>query len=194
MNRRDSLKGLGSLVAGNLLSPAMLADFLQTAAAIKEGKSAWQPRLLSAQQAALLPELVEVIIPVTDTPGAKAALAHVFIDLYVKDCYPKAQQEVFLKGLDNLDAVSQKQSGRTFLKLSQAGRLDLLKQLEKESWERSEPVEQSFIRMLKNLTLIGFFSSQPGATKAAEYARSPGPFEGCTDLKPGQKADALPFI
>jgi len=194
MNRRDTLKGLGLLVGGNLLAPAVLADFLQTAAAIKEGKGAWQPRLLSARQAALLPELVEVIIPATDTPGAQAALAHVFIDLYVKDCYPKAQQEVFLKGLDNLDAVSRKQAGRDFLKLSPAERLGLLKQLEKESWERGEPVEQSFIRMLKNLTLMGFFSSQPGATKAAEYVRSPGPFEGCTDLKPDQKADALPFI
>jgi len=194
MNRRDSLKGLGLLVGGNLLAPALLASFSQTAAAIKEGKEKWQPRLLSAEQAALLPELVEVIIPTTDTPGAKAALVHVFVDLYVADCYPKAQQELFLKGLDTLDDVSRKQAGRAFLKLSAAERLGLLKQLEKASWESSEAVEQSFVRMLKNLTLMGFFCSQPGATRAAEYQRSPGPFEGCTDLKPGQKADALPFI
>ncbi|MFL6214835.1 MAG: gluconate 2-dehydrogenase subunit 3 family protein [Blastocatellia bacterium] len=194
MNRRDSLKALGLLVGGNLLAPAALADFLQTAASIKEGKGAWQPRLLSAQQAALLTELVEVIIPATDTPGAKAALAHVFVDLYVKDCYPEAQQQVFLKGLDDLDAASRKQQGGGFLKLSPDERLALLKQLERESWERDEPVEKSFIRMLKNLTLVGFFSSQPGATRAAEYTRSPGPFEGCTELEPGQRADAMPFI
>ncbi|HKQ04563.1 MAG TPA: gluconate 2-dehydrogenase subunit 3 family protein [Blastocatellia bacterium] len=194
MNRRDSLKGLGLLVGGNLLAPSLLASFLQTATAIKEGKEKWQPRLLSAEQAALLPELVEVIIPTTDTPGAKAALVHVFVDLYAADCYPKAQQELFLKGLDTLDDVSRKQAGRAFLKLSAAERLGLLKQLEKASWESNEAVEQSFVRMLKNLTLMGFFCSQPGATRAAEYQRSPGPFEGCTDLKPGQKADALPFI
>jgi hypothetical protein len=190
MNRRDSLKGLGLLVGGNLLTPGAVADFLQTAASIKAGDSLWQPRLLSARQAALLQELVEVIIPTTDTPGAKAALTHVFVDLYVKDCYPKAQQELFLKGLDDLD----KQLRRPFLDLSPDERLGLLKQMEKESWDKGEAVEQSFIRMLKNLTLVGFFSSQPGATKAAEYLRSPGPFEGCTELKPGQKADALPFI
>src|SRR5689334_4130978 len=159
MNRRESLKGLGLLVGGNLLAPSVLGDFLQTAAAIKEGKRNWTPQLLSGQQAALLPELVEVIIPTTDTPGAKTALVHVFVDLYVKDCYPKAQQEVFLKGMDNLDAISQQKFGRAFLKLSKDERLDLLKQLEKESWEKGEPVEQSFIRMLKNLTLMGFFSS-----------------------------------
>jgi glucoside 3-dehydrogenase (cytochrome c) hitch-hiker subunit len=194
MNRRDSLKGLGLLVGGNLLAPSLLASFSQTAAAIKEGKEKWQPRLLSAEQAALLPELVEVIIPTTDTPGAKAALVHVFVDLYVADCYPKAQQELFLKGLDTLDDVSRKQAGRAFLKLAAAERLGLLKQLEKASWESNEAAEQSFVRMLKNLTLMGFFCSQPGATRAAEYQRSPGPFEGCTDLKLGQKADALPFI
>jgi hypothetical protein len=66
--------------------------------------------------------------------------------------------------------------------------------LEQESWEKDVPVEKSFIRMLKNLTLVGFFSSQSGATKTAEYTRSPGPFEGCTELKPGQRADAMPFI
>jgi hypothetical protein len=194
MNRRDSLKQLGLLVGGNLLASGAVADFLQTAASIKAGDRPWQPRLLSARQAALLQELVEVIIPKTDTPGAKEALTHVFVDLYVNDCYPKAQQELFLKGLDEIDTLSRKQLRRPFLELSPDERLGLLKQLEKESWDRGEAVEQSFIRMLKNLTLTGFFSSQPGATKAATYARSPGPFEGCTELKPGQKADALPFI
>ena len=194
MNRRDSLKGLGLLVGGNLLAPAVLADFLQTAASIKEGKAAWQPRLVTAPQAALLTELVEVIIPATDTPGAKDALAHVFVDLYVKDCYPAVQQQVFLKGLDDLDSASRKQHGRDFLKLSADERLKLLNQLEHESWQQNEPVEKSFIRMLKNLTLVGFFTSQPGATKTAQYMRSPGPFEGCNELKPGERADAMPSI
>jgi len=180
MNRRDSLKGLGLLVGGDLLATSAVSDFLQTAASIKAGDSRWQPRLLSARQAALLEELVEVIIPRTDTPGAKEALTHVFVDLYVKDCYPKAQQEIFLKGLDDLDEISRKQLQRPFLDLSPDERLGLLKQIEKESFDRGESVEQSFIRMLKNLTLMGFFTSQPGATKTATYERSPGPFEGCT--------------
>jgi hypothetical protein len=194
MNRRDSLKQLGLLVGGNLLATGAVADFLEIAASIKAGERPWQPRLLSARQAALLQELVEVIIPKTDTPGAREALTHVFVDLYVNDCYPKAQQELFLKGLDEVEAISRKQLRRPFLELAADERLALLKQLEKESWDKGEAVEQSFIKMLKNLTLTGFFSSQPGATKAASYARTPGPFEGCTELKPGQKADALPFI
>jgi hypothetical protein len=194
VNRRDSLKQLGVLVGGNLLATGTVADFLQIAASINAGDRRWQPRLVSAPQAALLQELVEVIIPKTDTPGAKEALTHVFVDLYVNDCYPKAQQEILLKGLDQVDALSRKQFSRPFVDLSPDERLGLLTRMEKESFDKGEAVEQSFIRMLKNLTLTGFFSSQPGATKAATYARSPGPFEGCTELKPGQKADARPFI
>jgi hypothetical protein len=191
MNRRESLRGLGLLAGSHFLPPALLADFLQSAAAVKEGRSAWVPRIVSAEQAKLLPELVEVILPATDTPGAKDALVHVFVDLYVKDCYPAPQQEAFLKGLDGVDALGKKEHGRSFLELSGEQRLGLLSRMERESFERNEPVEQSFIRMLKNLTLLGYFSSEPGATRGAEYIHDPGPFKGCVDLKPGQKADVL---
>lgn len=191
MNRRDTLKGLAVLAGGNLLAPSLLADFLQTSASLKKRKTRWKPKFVSPQHATLLAELVEVIIPKTDTPGAKEAFVHVFIDLYVKDCYPQAQQEIFLKGLNNLATISQKDFDKPFLQLSKEERLTLLKQLEKESWQKGEAVEQSFIKMLKNLTLLGYFSSQPGATKAADYVQSPGPFKGCIDLKPGQKVQAL---
>ncbi|HUK89230.1 MAG TPA: gluconate 2-dehydrogenase subunit 3 family protein, partial [Blastocatellia bacterium] len=175
---------------GNLLSRSVLADFLRISASVKQG-SKWAPQFVPVKHAALLPELVDVIIPVTDTPGAKDALVHVFVDLYVKDCYTKAQQEIFLKGLDSVEVTSQKGFGRPFIELSKKEQLGLLSGLEKESWEKHEPTDESFIRMLKNLTLLGYFSSQPGATQAAEYERSPGPFEGCIDMKPGQKVDAI---
>jgi hypothetical protein len=191
MNRRKTLKGLALLAAGNLLTPPLLADFLRISASLQKGGNRWKPRFVTPQQALLLEELVEVILPATDTPGAREALVHVFIDLYVKDCYPKAQQEIFLKGLDTLDAVSQGESGRPFLKLSKEERLAFLKRLEKESWEKKEAEGQSFIKMLKKLTLLGFFSSQPGATKAAEYVESPGPFQGCIEVKTGQKVQAV---
>jgi hypothetical protein len=191
MNRRKTLKGLALLAGGNLLAPSLLADFLQISASLQKGNARWKPLLVSPQQALLLGELVEVILPATDTPGAREAFVHVFIDLYVKDCYPKAQQEIFLKGLDNLDAASRQESRRPFLQLSKEERLAFLKRLEKESWEKKEAEEKSFIKMLKRLTLLGFFSSQPGATKAAEYVESPGPFQGCIDLKSGQKVHAL---
>src|SRR5215204_3345793 len=103
MDRRQTLKALGALAASNLAGTSLLADFFRVSASIREDGAAWAPKLLSPEQAALLPELVETIIPRTDTPGAKDALVHVFVDLFVKDCYPKAQRDMFLGGFAGLE-------------------------------------------------------------------------------------------
>jgi hypothetical protein len=191
MNRRETIKSLGLLAAGSAISPSVLAEYFRASAAIAERAETWSPRFVPAARADLLADLVETIVPATDTPGAREALVHVFVDLYVKDCYPRERQEVFLKGLEDLDAVSTKALGRRFLELSGVERLALLVRLEKESLERGEPAEASFVRSLKAVTLLGYFSSKPGVTKATSYVQSPGPFKGCVDLKPGQKGDAL---
>jgi gluconate 2-dehydrogenase gamma chain len=191
MNRRETLAGLGALAGAALLPSTVLAEFLRDAAAVGDAGGAWTPKFFTPAQAKLLPELVEVIIPATDTPGAKSALVHVFVDLYVRDCYPKAQQELFVKGLDALDGVARARFGRPFLELAPADRLGLLVEEERASLGRSETPDKSFVRMLKHLTLLGYFSSRPGATQAAQYEHAPGPFEGCIPLTPGTKVHAL---
>jgi hypothetical protein len=191
MNRRERLRAIG-LVAGSHLVPAsVLAEFMRCSSAIAKGAEEWTPRLVAGPRAALLAELVDVVIPRTDTPGARDALVHVFVDLYARDCYPKPQQEAFLRGLDEIEAIAARERSRPFRDLSADEKLALLLRLEAASVAKDEPVDQSFVRMLKNATLLGFFTSEPGATKAAEYAPSPGPFEGCIPLEPGRKVDAF---
>ena len=184
MDRRESLKA-SAFFAGSLLMPTFLSQFFQSCNSIAEGKEKWKPVFFSAEQALLVPELADVIIPATDTPGAKDAMVHVFIDLYVKDCYPKEQQAIFLKGLNDL------QSKHSFLSLDLPERTALLNKLEKEGIDKNELLEQSFIKMAKKLTILGYFTSEIGASKAAEYIASSGPFVGCIDLKPTQKVSAM---
>jgi len=183
MDRRESLKA-SAFFAGSLLMPSFLSQFFQSCNSIQQGKETWKPLIFSAKQAILVPELVDTILPATDTPGAKEAMTHVFIDLFIKDCYPKEQRDMFLKGLDELEAK------HSFLSLDAAGRTALLTKLEKESIDKNEPLEKSFIKMAKKLTILGYFTSEIGATKAAEYIASPGPYIGCIDLKPDQKVTA----
>ncbi len=183
MDRRESLKA-SAFFAGNFLMPSLVAGFFQSCASMTGDKTAWNPVFFSGDHALLLPALVEAILPETDTPGAKKALAHVFIDLYVKDCYPKEQQDIFLKGLDGL-------INNSFTSLGTPAQLGMLKDLETESRKKNEPGERSFIKMLKKLTLMGYFTSQIGAVQAAEYIAVPGPFVGCIDMKAGQKVSAL---
>jgi hypothetical protein len=187
MNRRDTLKSLGLFAAGSFVDPTVLANFRQIATAIEQEKVAWTPVFVPAKHADLLAELVEAIVPATDTPGAKEALVHVFVDLYVKDVYPPERRKVFLEGLDAVESMA----GKAFVGLPGAQRTELLVRLERESLERGEPAEQSFVRSLKAVTLLGYFSSKPGVTSSTSYVQSPGPFKGCIDLAPGTKADAL---
>lgn len=44
-----------------------------------------------------------------------------------------------------------------------------------------------FFAMARDLTMLGYFTSEIGATKAYEYVAIPGRYDGCLDLKPGQK-------
>ncbi len=46
----------------------------------------------------------------------------------------------------------------------------------------------SFVRILKDLTLVGFFTSRIGATQTLAYEAVPGGYRGCLELRPGQKA------
>jgi hypothetical protein len=191
MNRRDTIKGLAAVAGIGLVPASVLAEFLGATAAAARGEATWKPKLVPTRHAALLAELVDTVIPRTDTPGAKDALVHVFVDLYAADVYPKPQQDAFLAGLDMLARPAGADRGKPFLDLAADERLALLVALEKASLAQGEPVEQSFVRSLKNTTLLGYFSSKPGVTRATGYVRSPGPFRGCVDVAKDQKADAL---
>jgi hypothetical protein len=45
--------------------------------------------------------------------------------------------------------------------------------------------------MLQDLTVLGYFTSEIGATKQLRYYEVPGRFDPCIDYKPGDKAYAI---
>lgn len=47
--------------------------------------------------------------------------------------------------------------------------------------------EARFFPIIRDLTLLGYFTSEIGVTQAYEYVEIPGRYDGCTDLKPGQR-------
>ncbi len=138
---------------------------------------------VSADQQALLSEVADVIIPATDTPGAKAAGVEQFIVRVMRDCYQKADQEKFYAGLAQLEADSRTNGGKTFLELDAARKHEIVK--------RATMTNKEFFKVMKQLTVAGYFTSEIGATKALEYLPIPGRFEGNVPMKPGQKAWAL---
>lgn len=176
MNRREAIQRATILLGGVLSAPLMAGAMGQI---LNTGESV----AVTADQAALLAEVADIIIPTTGTPGAKAAGVEKFIIRVVRDCYEKADQEKFYAGLAKLDADSQAKFGKGFATIDVAQKNEMLKQ--------STVDNKAFFLMMKGLTVTGYFTSEIGATQALEYLPIPGKFEACIPLKPGQKAWTL---
>ncbi len=176
MNRREAVQRI-TLLLGGALSAQLTAGLLGQV--INAGDSV----PVSPDQQRLIADVADVIIPTTDTPGAKAAGAEQFIVRVMRDCYPKNEQIAFYDGLARLDAESKTQHGKGFSELGAAGQTEMLK--------GATVNHKEFFLVMKHLTIAGYFTSEIGASKALEYLPIPGRFEADIPLKPGQKAWAL---
>ncbi|GAA4421594.1 gluconate 2-dehydrogenase subunit 3 family protein [Nibrella viscosa] len=196
MNRRDALLRVATLVGATVSLPA-LADTLEASAAARAVSG--KPLLFTADQDAMVAEMAEVIIPTTSTPGAKAAKVNEVIDIVLKDCYREPEQKRFLEGLVTTNKISKDAYNKSFVECDNAQRIDVMKKLETQAKQERGQMMQGpadkrytpFFFMLKDLTLMGYFTSEIGATQALAYVPVPGRFEGCVPLKPGQKAWAI---
>jgi hypothetical protein len=198
MNRRDALARVALLMGGAVIG----ADYFLTGcspassdkdkAQATDGASASNFKALDAKQQAYLDEVGDTILPATKTPGAKAAHVGSFMAVMVRDSYKPADQEIFTKGLEQLEAASQKLNGKGFLESTPAQRTALLTALdaEQKSYAKTKTPEQPnhYFRMIKELTLLGFFTSEVGATQALRYLPVPGKYVGNIPYKKGDRA------
>ena len=110
----------------------------------------------------------------------------------VRDCYDEPNQRIFLDGMKKLEEASKKQNGKSFMESSPAERKSLLISLDKEQKgytagkKKDDPTH--YFRMMKELTIWGYFTSLPGATKDLRYVAVPGKYEGCVPYTKGDKA------
>ena len=141
---------------------------------------------LKPEQDRLVAEIAELIIPATDTPGAKAARVNEFIDLMLADCYAENDRQSFTNGLERLEKESLAHYRKPFLKITSEKQIALLKKEAQIERQPSGPLP--FFRTMKELTLIGYFTSEAGATQALEYVPVPGRYEGCVPYQEGQRA------
>lgn len=174
----------------------------------------------SAEDIQLLDEIGETIIPATaGSPGAKAAKIGEFMKVYVTDCYKPDDQVVFLDGIDSFKRLCRKKYGKDFLNLPLEQRKELLLELDKEVAKHADARQKKpsksiegdaiqagktqadktkiiqnaehYFTMMRNLTLFGYFTSEPGATKALRYLQTPGYYSGDIPYKKGDKSWAI---
>ena len=203
--RRELLQYVAALVGGaaltggdRLLALSFDADALEQATS--QGTS-----LFTSADVALLDEIAETILPETSTPGAKAAKTGAFIALMVTDAYTDRQQQVFKAGLGRVDEACRQAHTVPFMQATPAQRLAVVQTLDREQKAEMDarvparttrapaapqaPDEPAhYFRMLKELALLGYFTSEIGYTKAMRYRESPGRFDPCAPHAPGDKA------
>jgi hypothetical protein len=191
MNRRDAIRNVAIL-----LGTAVSASTLNAL----EGCNPKAPdnyTLKAPETRSFLAEVAETIIPKTDTPGAKDAKVEDFIVTMLNDCYKASDQQVVLDGLKKIDAASVKEFKKPFADISAEQKTALLTEIDKErvAYNKRDNKKESdpthYFQVLKELTLLGYFTSEPGATKALRYVAVPGKFEGCIPYKKGDKAWAI---
>lgn len=179
MDRREALRVLGAATAVPLVS----RDLLALGRVVHER---WRARpgfrVLDADQQALVTTLTDLIIPETETPGAKAARVDQFIDVMLADWYDAADRQRFLDGLADVDARSTTAAGKPFTDATPAQQTAVLTTLDDE-FARLRMAHQStsknFFRMLKWLTLVGYYTSQIGFEQELHEHIIPGMFDPC---------------
>ncbi|WP_276373354.1 gluconate 2-dehydrogenase subunit 3 family protein [Chryseolinea sp. H1M3-3] len=179
MDRREALKRTAWLMGGAVSAPAILG--------ILKGCTAkptidWKPVFLSPEQGSLITQVSEIIIPKTDTPGAKDVGVPGFIDQIVNECFTKEDQESFKKGLQEFDDAAKKEHGDSFIELDAEEQTAFVKKIHDAAVNAEDNGKRPFILTLKELTMLGFFTSEPGATQVLQYSPVPGAYKGCIPL------------
>jgi hypothetical protein len=177
MDRRTTLATLAAL-GSHALMPRLLEAWAQTPAP-SPGEAPWQPRAVTPAGGAQLAALVDAILPDTDTPGARAAGVHVFVDLAVAECLLAPERETFRTGLDGLNATCRRAHGVDLDRATPIAVTALLRE--------AETAGTPFVKALKSLTVLGYGTSRIGATQALADNQVPGRYRGCIDLAPGQR-------
>lgn len=172
INRRQAVERM-SLMLGGALSTQLTAGLMGQV--LNDGPSVE----INDAQRALLTEVADVIIPTTDTPGARAAGAEKFIIRVIRDCHVLEEQQAFYAGLAEVDARSQQAHGKKFVDLTPEEKEAIVAETAK-----SDP---PFFHRMKSYTVTGYFTSEIGATEALAYLPIPGRFEGDIPLAPDQK-------
>jgi glucoside 3-dehydrogenase (cytochrome c) hitch-hiker subunit len=200
MQRREVIRLLLGTAAIPLLPKEALALFRQVHANVPSNPV---PKTLNAHQDATVTAIAEWIIPQTDTPGAKAVRVNEFIDLILTDWYDEADRAKFLAGLANVDTQSRDLFGKDFVDCPVAQQKQMLTVLDEELTEERQSnvfttrrrrrllaADKSFFYAIKQLTLVGYFTSEEGAKQALHYEVIPSQHIQCAPM-PEEEEEAV---
>jgi len=197
MNRREAISRVAILLGSTVIGAELFVSGCTNAHT--------EQIVLSDTQISYLNEVGETILPKTAaSDGAKAANVGLFMKTMVADCYSVEERKVFFSGLTELEKASEKAYDKGFISCNAEERKklltgldaeakeyrkknDLLQQKEAERQKTSQAsgkpnylkktVPAHYFAMIKQLTLLGYFTSEAGY-KSMGYVQVPGRYDG----------------
>jgi hypothetical protein len=170
MQRRSALKQVAVAFGGLMSLPAWASNWTP--------ESIGSVSFLPVSDEDLLGELVETIIPETNTPGAKSLKVHQFAMRMIQDCYGEPAQTVLKQGLVLVDQTAQQAYTKAFTACDAPQRLEVLTQMT----NASDPAAKQFVEMIKNLTIQGYRNSEYFMVNQLKYNMAPGFYHGCVSV------------
>lgn len=159
--KRRQVIGSLSLATSHILFPTILSGFISGC-----GRDDHEGIFFSEQEMKLIREIIDLIVPVTKTASASQVDTHYFLDEVFARCLEIELQELIKEGLQSFKHSFQ----------SSDNPFELLSDVDAKAYAGDD--EYSWFIPIKQYTLIGFFTSQVGTTKASNYVPVPGEYRG----------------
>jgi len=194
MHRRELFRLLGAGVVLPAISPEFLKLLRQA-----QPDAGYTLRTLNSHQNATIVAMIDLIIPATDTPGAKGARVNEFMDVILTEWATEEERKHFLDGVAEIDKQSNELYGKNFVDASltqQEAQLHAIDDVEMANRQRPakhgntvpEPDAQlkgPFWVVFKNMTIHGYYTSEIAFTQELKLMIIPGAQHGCVPLGKG---------
>lgn len=196
MQRREALRLMGAASVFSVLSSDLFAATLEAQLAANKAGTLLT---LSPAQNEIVVAMTDVMIPATDTPGAKAAKVNEFIDLILTEWATEEEKKIFLEGLAEADRKANALFGRGFAAASTKEQAAIVEEFDEElATSRNEALPKQvrsweltlllpFFAQMRRLTLVGYYTSSIGQEQELKVEIIPGALHGCVPAEPEVK-------
>lgn len=185
MSRREAVWRLAVLMGGAMVG----SEVFLSGQPVPDKK---MPAAFTDADKALLDKIGDTIVPATDIPGAAAVNIGDFMVMMVNECYSEKQHAIFADGLVKINGASIAKYGAAFGDCTPAQRTELANALDAEqrayNAKKAKDEPAHYFRMMKELSVLGYFSSEIGCTQAVRYIEVPGAYHGDIAYKKGDRA------
>lgn len=176
IDRKEAIKRTALIIGGTVFAPNVLGVLKGCTA--QPGLD-WEPVLFSNDQARLVTSLVDVIIPADEYPSASEAGVPGFIESMVNEVYTEEQRNEFLDGLDVFAEKSKVELDADFFAVADEQRYEIAYNENQSALEIDRDEDVPFFLRFKELTILGYFTSEIGASEVLRYEEIPGMYDGC---------------